>query len=435
MSCAGSLPVRALGDTVRSDSWRVIGSRSPGSATRGPQRLWYRSVRVLPDRSPGRVKRPTNVSAVSTFPQRSTGVLLSPMGDRAVAYDLLTETAHQLNGSAGTLLAACDGEGDIDEAVTVWADGASVDGEAVATDVAAGLDMLEELTLVGRDEPVVAPKPVVGSTADARDDDLVGAVHPVIDHNIAFRGPDQHLLDTLDEFLGTGTDAEKPTMFFDAHEDDDGQLVLVTDYEWKFPSLEACLRQLTSVVNEYAVWPRQAAPGHRASSDMRVATPADDAGEVVVGHAAAARQADAPGDSAPGEEPVRGSIEHGRRTGERALLVHRLPGGAGLDVVGIQVEADVLGAEPGNRGVDQRAGQPAVAKSVADLGLECHPVNAAQHLNVAVEIPAASGDAPVQVLQLAPPERCQQVGQPVVDPDLVVLVVGSEWGLVPWPAW
>ena len=35
------------------------------------------------------------------------------MGERAIAYDLITETAHQLNATAGTLLAACDGEGDV----------------------------------------------------------------------------------------------------------------------------------------------------------------------------------------------------------------------------------------------------------------------------------------------------------------------------------
>ncbi|MEZ5374121.1 MAG: PqqD family protein [Microthrixaceae bacterium] len=103
---------------------------------------------------------------MSTFPLRSTGVLLSAMADRAIAYDLLTETAHQLNASAGTLLAACDGEGDVDEAVAAWADGASVDREVVAADVTAGLAMLEELSLIGRDEPVESPKEVVGSTAD-----------------------------------------------------------------------------------------------------------------------------------------------------------------------------------------------------------------------------------------------------------------------------
>ena len=33
---------------------------------------------------------------MSTFPKRSVGVLLSPMDDRAIAYDLVTETADEL---------------------------------------------------------------------------------------------------------------------------------------------------------------------------------------------------------------------------------------------------------------------------------------------------------------------------------------------------
>ena len=184
------------------------------------------------------------------------------MADRAIAYDLATETAHQLNASAGELLAACDGTSDVDEAVTAWAVGAGIDRESVAADVTAGLAMLEGLGLVGRDQPVEAPKPVVGSTEDPGGDDQLGKIHSVIDYKIAFRGPQPELITTLDRFLGTGTDAGKPTMFFDVHQTDEGEVVLVTDYEWKFPSLEACLRQLTSVVNEYAVWTHSCAVLH-----------------------------------------------------------------------------------------------------------------------------------------------------------------------------
>ncbi|MFZ1541806.1 MAG: PqqD family peptide modification chaperone [Candidatus Microthrix parvicella] len=218
-----------------------------------------------------------------TFPQRSPGVLVSPLGDRAVAYDLVTETAHQLNATAGALLAACDGVVDVDAAVTDWAGEAGVDRADVAADVTAGLAMLTELGLVGRDEAFNAPKPPVGSTEDEAEGErasdnvvtggavtggavtggaVTGRVHPVIDHNIALRGPQADVLEALDAFLGTGTDAEKATMFFDAHETADGELVLVTDYEWRFPSREACLRQLTSVVNEYAVWTHSCAAFH-----------------------------------------------------------------------------------------------------------------------------------------------------------------------------
>ena len=111
-----------------------------------------------------------------TFPQRSPGVLVSPLGDRAVAYDLITETAHQLNATAGALLAACDGVADVDAAVTDWAGEAGVDRADVAADVTAGLAMLTELGLVGRDEAFNAPKPPVGST----EDEAEASAHPTM---------------------------------------------------------------------------------------------------------------------------------------------------------------------------------------------------------------------------------------------------------------
>lgn len=185
------------------------------------------------------------------------------MGDRAVAYDLVTETAHQLNASAGALLDACDGTSDIDDAVTAWADGAGANRERVAADVKAGLAMLEEMGLVGRDVPFDVPAQPTGSIEAAADDVVhVGLVHSVIDYDIALRGPQPELVATLDAFLGTGRDTGEPSLVFDVHENADGEVVLVTDYEWKFPSLDACLRQLTSVVNEYAVWTHGCAALH-----------------------------------------------------------------------------------------------------------------------------------------------------------------------------
>lgn len=202
-----------------------------------------------------------------TFPHRSPGVLVSRMGDRAIAYDLITETAHQLNATAGALLAACDGEAGIDAAVTAWSTDAGADRADVAADVIAGLVMLTDLGLVGRDGPFDAPNPPVGSTGDAAGGAatggaVIGRVHPVIDHHIALRGPRAEVLEALDTFLGTGTGRGKPTMFFDVHETPEGELVLVTDQEWRFPSREACLRQLTSVINEYAVWTHSCAALH-----------------------------------------------------------------------------------------------------------------------------------------------------------------------------
>lgn len=199
---------------------------------------------------------------MSIFPKRSTGVLLSPMADRVIAYDPFRETVHQLNASAGMLLEACDGESKVEDAVRALAEGVEADLDTVAADVSAGLVMLKELGLVGRNEPFAPPVMVVGSTKRPAGESFLGTVHPVLDHNIAFRGTDRRLLNELDEFLGTGVGTGEPTMYFDVHENDDGQLVLISDYEWRFPDLAACLRQLTSVVNEYAVWTHSCAALH-----------------------------------------------------------------------------------------------------------------------------------------------------------------------------
>lgn len=213
---------------------------------------------------------------MATLPGRSSGVLLSALVDQAVAYDLVTETAHHLNATAGTLLAACDGTTGVDDAVATWAEATGTDAAVIAADVKTGLAALEELGLVGRTTEYEAPKAPVGCTADAPEGSVLGAVHPVIDWAITFRSPQPELLATIDTYLGTGTESAPGTpLVFDICEQDDGQVLLVTDYEWLFPSLQACLNQLTSVMNEYAVWNHTCASLHAGA----VRSPA---GEIVV---------------------------------------------------------------------------------------------------------------------------------------------------------
>lgn len=190
-------------------------------------------------------------------------MLLSPLADQAVAYDLVTETAHHLNATAGALLAACDGTTDPDEAVAGWADATGTDPDVVAADVEAGLATLRDLGVIGRPTAFVGPKPPVGCTADATEGSARGAVHPVLDWAITFRSPQPELLATIDAFLGTGVPSSTGApLVFDVHEQGDGQVRLVTDYEWLFPNLAACLNQLTSVINEYAVWTHTCASLH-----------------------------------------------------------------------------------------------------------------------------------------------------------------------------
>ena len=189
-------------------------------------------------------------------------MLLSPLADQAVAYDLVTETAHHLNGSAGAILAACDGTNESDQAVTAWARVTGADPTVVAADLRAGLEALASLGLIGRTIPFEAPKPPVGSTVVAPEGSATGAVHPVIDWAITFRSRQPELLALVDDFLGTADAARGTPLAFDIEEQDDGQVRLVTDYEWLFPTRQACLDQLTTVMNEYAVWNHTCASLH-----------------------------------------------------------------------------------------------------------------------------------------------------------------------------
>ncbi|MCO5321168.1 MAG: PqqD family peptide modification chaperone [Microthrixaceae bacterium] len=197
-----------------------------------------------------------------TFPRRSTGVLLSIMGDRALAYDLVTETAHQMNASAGMVLAACDGESDIGGAVRVWAEEYGIEPDGLRDDVNAGLEMLNALSLVGRDGDFVAPREPTGSTSAGDPGDALGAVHVAIDHKIAFRGPQSDILERIDSYMGTARSDQSASIVFDVQVDVSGEVSLVADQVWRFLSFQACLDQLTSVMNRYAVQTHSCAAFH-----------------------------------------------------------------------------------------------------------------------------------------------------------------------------
>ncbi len=185
------------------------------------------------------------------------------MTDRAVAYDLVTETALQLNATAGQLLALCDGERDMDAAVDAWAKASGIGREVISKDVENALSIFTEVGLVGREEWYVGPQRPVGSNAPAPEGSGVGEAHRVIDYDISFRSAQPGLVSNIDDFLGTGPDricnhvggsGAEAAIVFDVNEEPSGHVVLVTDYEWDFPSRGAFFDQLTQVMNEYAVW-------------------------------------------------------------------------------------------------------------------------------------------------------------------------------------
>lgn len=199
---------------------------------------------------------------MSALPKRSSGVLLSKMNDRAIAYDLLTETAHQMNLTAAMLLESCDGQTDTQALAHEWSEDFGVDVDRLTAEIATGMRVLERCGLVGRDALVPTPDPPTGSSDENPAGELLGLVHPVIDHRIVFRSDDGELLHSIDEHLGSGRDGLDPTIVFDVRRKEGGQVVLRTYCERSFPDLGACLDQLTSVLNEYAVWTHTCAAFH-----------------------------------------------------------------------------------------------------------------------------------------------------------------------------
>lgn len=198
-----------------------------------------------PDASRRTSERETSTSA-------SAGVLVSSLDDGALAYDPSTETAHLLDRTAAWLLASTlDGPTTIEDLVDEASTATGADRDTVEAGITAAIGALRSLGLLDRDEPYDPPPPLVGSAID--DPTWVsGAAHAVLDHRIAFRGPDATLLADIDRFLGTAVDDRPPTHRFAVEPDGDDGILLRTDTTWRFPSTMGFYAQLPGVLNEYA---------------------------------------------------------------------------------------------------------------------------------------------------------------------------------------
>lgn len=197
---------------------------------------------------------------MSPLPDRSPGVLLSRVADRVIAHDLVAETVHVLNLTAGTVLAACDGVHDRDEAVREWAGNWGIDETEATAAVDRILDEFTQLGLVGRTSAFDPPPPPTGSSRHASAVMIVGSVHRLIDLHIRFRvfdPGDAPLLTDVDTFLGTGTpagsDDTEGVSWFDLSQDPvSGAVTLTTDTSDTFPDRGLFLDALLSILNRYA---------------------------------------------------------------------------------------------------------------------------------------------------------------------------------------
>ena len=119
---------------------------------------------------------------------------------------------------------------------------------------------------MGRSTEYKAPGPPGGCPAQAPAGSISGAVHAVLDWAITFRSPQPELLEAIDGFLGTGAATAPGTpLLFDVCERNDGQVLLTTEDGLLFPHREACLENLTAILNEYAAWSDKSLALHAAA--------------------------------------------------------------------------------------------------------------------------------------------------------------------------
>jgi len=123
------------------------------------------------------------------------------------------------------------------------------------------------------------------------------------------------------------------------------------------------------------------------------------------------------------EQPLRDRPADGARAGVERLEVHRLPHRPRLDVLRLEGAPDRLAVGAERLGVDEQAGQPAVALAVAGLGHEGDPRQVAEPLPVEGEVAPPCGDPLAERRELAASNRREEVRQPVVVPEDLVLVV------------
>lgn len=184
------------------------------------------------------------------LPSQSLGVLAAPLGPLTVLYDLVTETVHVLNESAGLLWAACDGVSDRLDLAQDLAGVTFADLDDVRSGLDAGLAEMSGAGLVGRTEaapqpPAVEITEVVGASATA--------VFAVLDEGVVLRGDDLRLLGEVDTLLASMAADRLATVALGVAETDGGSVrVAGHGPERTYASVEAFLDTLPTALNQIA---------------------------------------------------------------------------------------------------------------------------------------------------------------------------------------
>jgi hypothetical protein len=191
-----------------------------------------------------------DVSIARASFRRSTGLLVARLGVDSVVYDPLEEAAHVV-GPLGTWILESDHETAVEDIVDDAVAVTGVRRPDVEAEIVATVEVLRSKGLLDRQEaPPTAPAPWPGSGLPDTGRPL-GVVHAAVDHRIAFRSSSPDLLQAVDGVLGDGV-AEAPTTILDIEREPDGGVTVTAADVWPFPDLGACLRQVVTVVNEYA---------------------------------------------------------------------------------------------------------------------------------------------------------------------------------------
>ncbi len=177
-------------------------------------------------------------------------MLAAPLGELTVLYDLLTETVHVLNASAGLVWEACDGTTDLDAVAATIVDAAGVDPEVVTADLALGVQQLTDAGLVGR---TTEPPAVLGLARQLGGDDPAGRVCAVLDERVRFRCPDSSLLADIDALLASLHDNRWATLDLTVRAVPDGTVRLTgSGAERTYGSRTAFLDALPTALNQIA---------------------------------------------------------------------------------------------------------------------------------------------------------------------------------------
>lgn len=168
----------------------------------------------------------------------------------------MTDQVHVLSSIAREVLDAC-ARSTISPSQAMVETGIEqgTDAEVLSTDDVQSIQsILHDLEIVGRTTEWRSPEPIRGSSKAPSEQCVRSSNHRILDHVLSFRGTDKDLLDQIDRYLGPPSVGAAEAVTLDVWQEDNGEVVLVGDFEWRAPDRESFISNLGFVLNTYAEW-------------------------------------------------------------------------------------------------------------------------------------------------------------------------------------